>query len=87
MGDSLVSGSLELRVPLTSPLNFGRSGSARSWMPAIVYDEGLCHPEQPWQRGIGGSVWFTAAVVRINLSVAHGVGASTRVQVLGNLAY
>jgi outer membrane protein assembly factor BamA len=87
VGDSLVSGSLELRVPLTSPLSFGKIGVSAFVDAGAVYNDGERFSDQPWRRGIGGSVWFTAAFVRINLSVAHGIGASTRVQVLGNLSY
>ncbi len=43
--------------------------------------------DQPWRRGVGGSVWFTAAFVRVNVAVAHGIGASTRVQFQGNLTF
>jgi hypothetical protein len=32
-------------------------------------------------------VWFTAAFVRLNVAIAHGIGASTRVHVQGNLTF
>ncbi|MEP7307549.1 MAG: BamA/TamA family outer membrane protein [Acidobacteriota bacterium] len=86
-GDSLVSGSLELRVPLTSPLSFGKVGVSAFVDAGTIYNEGQRFVDQPWRRGVGGSVWFTAAFVRVNVSVAHGIGASTRVQVQGNLTY
>jgi outer membrane protein assembly factor BamA len=86
-GDSLVSGSLELRVPLTSPLSFGKVGVSAFVDTGTFYNYGQRLVDQPWQRGVGGSVWFTAAFVRVNVSVAHGIGASTRVQVQGNLTY
>lgn len=35
----------------------------------------------------GGSVWFAAAFLRLNIAVAHGVGASTRVHVGGGVSF
>ena len=84
-GDSLVAGSLELRVPLTSPLSFGKIGVSAFVDAGTVYNDGQRLADQPWRRGVGGSVWFTAAFVRFNVAVAHGIGASTRVHVEGNL--
>ena len=84
-GDSLVAGSLELRVPLTSPLSFGKIGVSAFVDAGTVYDAGQRLADQPWRRGVGGSVWFTAAFVRVNVAVAHGIGASTRVHVGGSL--
>jgi len=86
-GDSLVAGSLELRVPLTSALSFGKIGVSGFLDAGTVYNDGQRLSEQPLRRGVGGSVWFTAAFVRINIAVAHGIGASTRVQAQGNLQF
>lgn len=86
-GDSLVSGSLELRVPLTSPLNFAKIGVSAFVDAGTVYDDGQRFGDQSLMRGVGGGVWFTAAFLRLNVAVAHGLGASTRVHVNGNVAF
>ena len=86
-GDSLVAGSLELRVPLTSPLSFGKVGVSAFVDAGTVYDSGERFADQRLQRGVGGSVWFAAAFLRFNVAVAHGVGGSTRVHVGGNLTF
>ena len=86
-GDSLVAGSLELRVPLTSPLSFAKIGVSAFVDAGTVYDSGQRFADQPLQRGVGGSVWIAAAFLRFNVAVAHGVGASTRVHVGGNLTF
>ena len=83
-GDSLVAGSLELRVPLTSPLRFGKVGVSAFVDAGTVYDAGERLVDQRMERGVGGSIWFTAAFLRFSVAVAHGVGASTRVHVGGN---
>jgi hypothetical protein len=78
-GDTLVAGSAELRVPLTSPLNLGKVGASAFADIATVYDDGGRLRDQQFQRGAGGSVWVTAAVLKMELSVARGIGAGTRV--------
>jgi outer membrane protein assembly factor BamA len=86
-GDSLVGGSLEVRVPLTSPLSFGKVGVSGFVDAGAVYDNDQRLSDQNLMRGAGGSVWFTAAILRINVAVAHGIGSSTRVQLIGNLTF
>ncbi len=86
-GDSLTGGSIEVRLPLTSPLSFGKIGVSGFVDAGTVYDADQHIGDQPWMRGAGGSVWFTAAFVRLNVALAHGIGSSTRVQLIGNLTF
>lgn len=79
VGDELAAASGELIVPLTSPVGFGRIGVSAFVDVGTVYDHGERLVDQPWKQGVGGSVWLTAAFFRVNLAVAHGIGASTRV--------
>jgi hemolysin activation/secretion protein len=79
-GDDLVAGSVELRVPLTSPLNAGKLGVSAFVDTGTVYPAGERFRGQPRRTGIGGAVWVSATVVHAILSVAHGRGAGTRVQ-------
>ncbi len=87
VGDTLVAGSLELRVPLTSPLRFGKFGVSAFADAGTVYDHGQRFDDQAVTRGFGGSVWCAAAFLRLNLAVAHGVGASTRAHLSGNVTF
>ncbi len=87
VGDTLVAGSLELRVPLTSPLSLGKLGVSGFGDAGTVYDDGERFRDQTLKHGFGGSVWFAAAFLRLNLAVAHGVGASTRVHLSGNVTF
>lgn len=43
--------------------------------------------DQAWKRGVGGSVWFSAAFLRLNVAVAHGRGSSTRIHVGANATF
>jgi len=52
-----------------------------------VYDKGERLSDQTFRKGFGGSVWVSAAFIRFNLAVAHGIGSSTRVHFGGSLAF
>jgi hypothetical protein len=77
-GDHLAAGSLELRVPLTSPLSVGKVGVSAFADAAAVYDHGERLADQPFRYGVGGGVWFSAAFLHLNLAIARGIGQSTR---------
>jgi outer membrane protein assembly factor BamA len=79
IGDTLVSGTAEIRAPLTSPLKIAKAGVSAFIDVGTVYDKGQRLADQHFSQGIGGGVWFAAAFLRVNLVVAHGIGAGTRV--------
>jgi outer membrane protein assembly factor BamA len=79
VGDTLVAGSIEVRTPLTSPLHLGRFGVMAFVDAASTYDKGRRLDDQPIERAVGGGIWFSAAMFRLNLAVAHGIGGTTRV--------
>jgi Omp85 superfamily domain len=81
IGDTLVASSLELRVPLSSPLHISKVGVSAFVDVAKAYDKGQRFSDQKFERGIGGGVWFSAAFLRMTVAVAHGIGGSTRVHV------
>ncbi len=78
IGDTVVAGSLEWQVPLTSPLSVGKLGVSAFVDIATAYDDGERLSHQQFDQGVGGSVWFSAAFFRLTLAVAHGIGAGTR---------
>lgn len=78
VGDTLTAASAELRMPITSPLSFGKLGLSVFVDSATVYDEGGRLADQRWNRGVGVGLWLSAAFLRANLSVARGLGHSTR---------
>ena len=87
VGDTLVAGSAELRVPLTSPLNVGKLGLSAFIDVATVYDKGERLTDQHFERGVGGAVWVAATVFRLELSVARGLGSQTRVQLAAGVTF
>ncbi len=86
-GDTMVAGTVEVLVPLTSPLHIARLGVSGFVDAGAAYDKGARFADQPLERGIGGSVWVTAAFIRFSVAVAHGVGGSTHVQAGGTLSF
>jgi hypothetical protein len=79
IGDTLVAGSAELLVPLTPVMSSGRVGVSAFADVGTVYPKGAGLADQRFARGVGGSVWLTAAILQANLSVARGLGHGTRV--------
>jgi hypothetical protein len=62
-------------------VNIGKVGVSAFVDVAKAYDKGQRFGDQKFERGIGGAVWFAAAFLRLNIAVAHGIGASTRVHI------
>ena len=87
VGDTLVSMSTELVVPLTSPIKIAKFGVTGFLDRGTVYHKGERFSDQTLQEGYGGGVWFAAAFFRLNVAVAHGRGATTRVHVGGNVTF
>ena len=87
VGDTLVAMSAEVVLPLTSPLKIGRFGVSTFLDRGAIYNKGDRFSDQTLHNGYGGSIWFAAAFLRLNIAVAHGEGSSTRVQVGGNVTF
>jgi outer membrane protein assembly factor BamA len=73
-GDSLALASLELRVPVTSPLSIGRVGLKAFADAGTVWDAGERLVKQRWHRGAGGGVFVTWTALVAGLDVAGGEG-------------
>jgi outer membrane protein assembly factor BamA len=87
VGDTLVAYSAEVIVPLTSPLKVGKIGVSAFTDRGAAYNAGERLSDQTMKQGYGGSVWFSAAFLKLNIAVAHGRGSSTRVHVGGNVSF
>ena len=87
IGDTMVTGSAELRVPLTSPLHVAKFGTMVFIDAGTAYDHGAHFSDQHFRKGVGAGVWLVAALFQLNLSVAHGLGAGTRVHFGAGLTF
>lgn len=77
-GDNLAILSAELRVPLTSPLVTGKFGVKGFLDAGTVYPHGARLTEQVFDRGVGGGVFMSWAVVRMGLDVAWPIGGPNK---------
>lgn len=87
VGDTLVAMSAEVVQPLTSPVTFFKLGVTAFADRGTVYNKGERFADQTMATGYGGSVWLAAAFFRLNVAIAHGRGATTRVHVGGNVTF
>jgi outer membrane protein assembly factor BamA len=87
VGDTLVAGSVEVRAPITSPLNVAKLGVSVLFDAATVYDHRARLEDQQFLKGVGAGVWLSAAFFRLNLAVAHGLKGSTRVHFGTSFSY
>jgi hypothetical protein len=86
-GDSTAAGTIELRVPVSSPLNIAKLGVRGFVDAATVYDAGEHLTDQRFDRSIGAGVWVTFTVIRIALDVARDSRGTTRVQLNSGLLF
>jgi outer membrane protein assembly factor BamA len=87
VGDTMVTTSAEFRIPLTSPLHIAKFGTSVFIDAGTTYDKGQRFADQRLRKGVGGGVWATAALFRISLMVAHGIGAGNRVHFAAGLTF
>jgi outer membrane protein assembly factor BamA len=78
-GDKLAIASAELRIPITSPLSVGKFGVKAFVDAGTVYAAGDRLEDQVWDRGVGGGIFFTAPVFRLDLDVAKPREGKARV--------
>jgi outer membrane protein assembly factor BamA len=72
-GDRLIAASTELRIPITSPLRFGRFGGTLFFDAAKTYDVGQRPSSAPWSRGAGVGLFMIVQFMSVNLHFAHSL--------------
>ena len=87
VGDTLVAGSLEIRIPTTSPLRMARFGYNVFIDAGTTYDNGQRFADQKLEKGVGAGIWATAPLFRISLAVARGIGSGSRVHIAAGLTF
>jgi outer membrane protein assembly factor BamA len=86
-GDTVVSGSAELRIPISATISAARLGFSVFADVGKAYDKGQRFRDVRLERGYGGSVFITLMALRLSLAVGHGVGSGTRVNFGGGMTY
>ena len=80
-GDRLAAGTLELRIPISSPRNIGRAGIAIFADSGATYDARTTLDRAKFDTGIGAGWFLQLPVLSFRIDVAHGLGGSTRAHV------
>ena len=86
-GDTLVAESIELRVPLSSPIRIAKVGFSVFADGGTAYQYGERVRDQTQHRSLGASLWMAATAFHMSFSVAHGQGGDTRVNFGGGLTF
>jgi len=87
VGDTLVAGRAELRVPTSSPIDVAKLGIKVFADAGTVYDKGQRYRDQTLKQGFGAGVFLSAPVFILNLDVAHGKGSGTHVYFGGGFSF
>ena len=87
VGDTLVAESAEVRLPINSPLRIAKVGIGIFADAGVAYDKGQHYGDQPVHKSLGASIWLAATVFHLEVSVAHGFRAGTRVNFGAGLSF
>jgi hypothetical protein len=87
VGDRVAAGSIELRIPFSSPLRVGKTGVAVFVDRGAVWSHDRRVADADWRQGYGAGVFAIATVFQFRLDVAHGQGRGTRAHVSAGLAF
>jgi outer membrane protein assembly factor BamA len=87
VGDSIAAGSIEWRVPLTSPMGVGQMGLTMFCDAASAYDHGARLGQATFHSGVGGGWYLRAPLLQLNVDVGYGFNQGTRVHVMAGLRF
>ena len=87
IGDTVVAGSAELRIPTNSPLRMARFGVSVFMDAGTAYNKGQRFDDQKLERGVGAGVWATAPLFRFSVAVARGIGSGWRAHIGAGLTF
>ncbi len=86
-GDSVLAGSLELRIPTSSPLSFARSGVDVFADVGTAWDHGARFRDAVFHPGFGGGVFLIASVFHLNADVGVRRGGGVRLHVMSGVKF
>lgn len=87
VGDDMVAGSVELRVPVSSPVSLARSGLAVFYDAGVAYDHDQHWRDRRLERGVGVGLFITAPLFAVQLDVARGIDRGTRVHLSTGVSF
>ncbi len=87
VGDRLAAASVELRLPMSSPVSIGNAGFRIFYDTAAVWDAGRSVRDQRFLKGAGGGVFFTLPFGGLHLDVGHDFHGSVRIHAGAGLGF
>ena len=86
-GDNMAAGSIELRLPISTPLSVARVGVNVFADVGAAYDRGISYRDAEYQWGYGAGAFFSATVFKLNLDVATDGKGHTRVHLASGFRF
>jgi len=86
-GDNLMAGSLELRVPLSSPLGVTKFGINFFGDTGAIWDQGTELGQARFHEGFGGGVFLLASLFKLNLEVGFRTDGGSRLHFTTGLQF
>jgi outer membrane translocation and assembly module TamA len=77
----MAAGSLEIRMPISSPRNVGRAGVAIFADSGAAYNAHATLAHARYDTGLGAGWFLQLPALSFRLDVAHGLNAGTRAHV------
>jgi outer membrane protein assembly factor BamA len=87
VGDTLFATSAEVRLPLTSPLKFGKTGISVFVDSGAVAPYGARLRDQRMRSGAGVGFFVIAAIFQLNLDIAKGFDGGTRAHLMTGFSF
>jgi outer membrane protein assembly factor BamA len=87
VGDNLAAASVELRIPLHSPMDLGQSGVTVFADAGKAYDAGIRLQDAKTHYGVGVGWYVRAPLIQLGIDVAHGLDSGTRAHVTAGLRF
>ena len=87
VGDRLAAASVELRLPLGSPISMGNAGVRFFYDTAAAYDVGRSLSDQRFLTGAGAGVFLTVPFGSLHLDAGHDFRGSVRIHAGAGLGF
>ena len=87
VGDRLAAASVELRLPLGSPIAMGNAGVRLFYDTAAAYDAGGSLGDQRFLKGAGAGVFLTVPFGSLHLDAGHDFRGSVRIHAGAGLGF
>ena len=86
-GDRFAAASAELRLPLNSPMSFGKTGVRLFVDSGAVFDVDERLRKTQFLQGVGVGVFTSAAFINLQLDVGHDLHGSARLHVRTTVSF